>query len=123
MLFENRTEIFILVSIEKCFVHIICFSWQAEYILQHPQLLVPIYSVHRETGGKHMGECVYRAGMGIMSELLSPSFALKITVLRLLNPCVFGWAELHRKKLQTSINKQSSQTRHKWKEMDQNKVG
>lgn len=70
-----------------------------------------------------MEECVYRAGMGIMSELLSPIFALKITVLRRLNPCVFGWAELHRKKLQTSINKQSSQTRHKWKEMDQNKVG
>lgn len=70
-----------------------------------------------------MEECVYRAGMGIMSKLLSPIFALKITVLRLLNPCVFGWAELHRKKLQANISKQSSRTRHKWKEMDQNMVG
>lgn len=120
-LWKQNWNIFILVSIKKHFVQIICFSWQAEYIIQHPQLLVPISSVHR--GDRHEG-CVYRAGMGVVSELHSSIVALEITViLRLLNPCVFGWAVSYMKKLQASLSRQSSQTGHKWKKMDQNKAG
>lgn len=51
---------FILASIKKCFVQIICFSWQAEYIIQHPRLPVRIYSVHRGDG---------KLGEGVFTEL------------------------------------------------------
>lgn len=123
-LWKQNWNIFILVSIKKHFVQIICFSWQAEYIIQHPQLLVPIYSVHRGDRREAHEGCVYRAGMGVVSELRSSIVALEITVLlRLLNPCVFDWAVSYMKKLQASISRQSSQTGHKWKKMDQNRAG
>lgn len=62
--------------------------------------------------------------MGVVSELRSSIVALEITViLRLLNPCVIDWAVSYTKKLQASISRQSSQTGHKWKKMDQNKAG
>lgn len=120
-LWKQNWNIFILISIKKHFVQIICFSWQAEYIVQHPRLLVPIYSVHRGDDRKHTrGGSVCRAGMGVVGEVCSSVVALEITVvLRLLNPCVLGWAVSYMKKLQTSISRQSSQIRHKWKEMDQ----
>lgn len=71
-------------------MQIICFSWQAEYIIQHPQLLVPISSVHR--GDRHEG-CVYRAGMGVVSELHSSIVACYFKTVGPM--CVWLGCELH----------------------------
>lgn len=43
----------------------ICFSWQAEYHIQRPQLRVPIYHVHRGDRREAHEGCVYRV-VGVM---------------------------------------------------------
>lgn len=126
MLFENRTEIYLFLLVSKNILYkSFAFPGRLSTLSSTHDCRFPSTVSTGETDGKHMrGGSVYRAGMGIVGEVCSSVVTLEITVvLRLLNPCVLGWTVSYMKKLQASISRQSSQTRHKWKKMDQNKAG
>lgn len=105
MLFENRTEVYLFLLVSKS---VLCKSFAYPGRLVHfpaATLLIPIYNVHRGDRQEAFEVCLH-AGMWVISELLSPTFALK-------NHCCFETSEpmciwlgckLHRKKLQTSIS-------------------
>lgn len=119
-----------LVS-KKIFVQTICFSWQAEYIIQHPWPLVPINSVYAgDSGKKRMKRCskervCWQAGMGLWVEGLSHVLlwkSLSCVCIKLLTPCVLVGYEFL-KKLQTGLSNRAYRLGTDREKRDQNGVG
>ena len=132
----TKIRLFMLVwKKKKSYVQTICFFWQAEHIVHHPQVAGShrrIYIGNRAWNAlkrESRGSVLFTGmEMGVMSKLLNQlalfwKLLCYICMLSLFNLLVFWQYMSHRKKPQTSISNKAHRLGTNVDKMDQNGRG